>query len=60
MGFLIILMLIFFTYLYLRIEIIFNFMISMIKLGKYEQLPTIDHMLFKFWVWPLDKFLPKE
>lgn len=26
----------------------------------YKKLPSNNYMLWHFWVWPLDKFLPKE
>jgi hypothetical protein len=27
---------------------------------RYDVFPSYNYMLWNFWVWPLDKFLPKE
>lgn len=50
------------SYMLIRNKEIFNFRWKMIDKdnNKYKQLPSYDYMMWHFWVWPLDKFLPKE
>lgn len=49
-------------YMFVRNIFIYNFYNKIFKksLELYDKLPSYEYMFFHFWVWPLDRFLPKE
>lgn len=54
-----ILLLVFANYMLIRNHFVCNFRLDMLKRGipTYMGLPSYDSMLWRFWVWPLTKFL---
>ena len=50
------------VYMLFRNQWVYNQRIYLINTNfdLYLKLPTYDCMMFKFWVWNVDKFLPKK
>jgi len=48
-------------YMLYRNQMVYQYRRQMIDtdMVKYETLPSYDHMMAKFWVWPLSKFETK-
>lgn len=45
------------TYMLIRNSIVFKFRMKYLANDTYEQIPSYDYMMNKFWVWPMSRFL---
>lgn len=49
-------------YIFIRTDLVYNYRVELLysDRNKYLLLPSYNEMMYKFWIWDFDKFLPEN